>query len=68
MSFYSTDSEDRSDECGNPFMPSNHFYDAASSLDKLYAYAMGDNEASDLNTHIFDTSRYDKPGNIGHEL
>jgi hypothetical protein len=49
-------------------MPSDHFYDAESSLGKLYVYAMGDNEVSDLNTHLFDTSRYDKPGDIGHEL
>jgi hypothetical protein len=29
---------------------------------------MGDNEVSDLDTHLFDTSRYDKPKDIGHEL
>jgi hypothetical protein len=68
MSFYSTDSVDRSDECGNLFLPSDHFYDAVSSLDKLYAYTMGDNEVSDLNTHLFDASRYDKSPVIGHKL
>jgi hypothetical protein len=49
-------------------MSSDHFFNAESSLDKLYAYAMSDNEVSDLNKHLFDTSRYDKPEDIGHEL
>jgi hypothetical protein len=57
---------DRSAECSNPFDPSNHFYDAEHLAEKLYAFDMNDTAASDLNRHLFDSTRYKTDDAIGH--
>jgi hypothetical protein len=59
---------DRSAECGNPFDPSDHFYDAEHLAEKLYAFDMNDTAASDLNRHLFDTTRYEAVDVSRHDL
>jgi hypothetical protein len=59
---------DRSAECGNPFDPIDHFYDAEHLAEKLYAFDMNATAALDLNRHLFDTTRYEADDVSRHDL
>jgi hypothetical protein len=56
------------DVCGNPFAPSDHFFDSEESVEQLYAHSMDGFDVNMLNEHVFPDSHYRSSAPATHAL
>jgi hypothetical protein len=65
--YYSADGIDL-DVCGNPFDPSDHFFDAEDSIERLYAHSSDEFDDVTLNNNIFPKNRFRTSDSESHQL
>jgi hypothetical protein len=66
LTYYSADDLDL-DVCGDPFDPSDHFFDSKESIEQLCSHSEEGFDVASLNEHVFPKSRYDNEKYDRHE-